>query len=573
MNSVKLAKTPLTLSLILCITLYFNVVDAFFNLTCRCFPGDSCWPTTHQWDNFNMTIEGRLIATVPIASYCHNDAFAPYDEQKCAHLKSIWGFPKTHYESSSSIMAPYFANQSCDPFLARDAPCRIGTHVQYTVNATNFFDIQKTIAFSKEHNIRLVIRNTGHDYLGKSTGPGALGIWTHHFKDIEVIDYSSRYYTGKAVKVGAGVQMFEINEVVHAHNLVVVGGNCQTIGFAGGYSQGGGHGQLASTFGLAADQILEFEVITSETKILTASQSLNEDLYWALAGGGGGTFGVVLSMTSKAHPELRTAAANLTFTNAGISRDTFFNAAKIFITGLGPILDAGGVSIWLLTESMFTTTPTTIPGGSKDQLQKLMDPILQTLKRDNVTYRYFIEDFPSYYESYQVMNPVSNITEAQLGGRLIPRSLLDSSPGVIMNAFRNILTLKNTALLSGVSVNVSRQADVQRNSVNPAWRDAAIDLVVGTSWNYTNWDNDLANRELITNKLLPELEKITPGGGAYLNEADSAQPDWKQVFYGSNYDRLRDIKQKYDPDDTFYAITAVGSEHWTQKADGRLCTS
>ena len=77
----------------------------------------------------------------------------------------------------------------------------------------------------------------------------------------------------------------------------------------------------------------------------------------------------------------------------------------------------------------------------------------------------------------------------------------------------------------------------------------------------------------MTNVLLPQLEQLTPGGGAYLNEANFQQPDFQQVFYGSNYARLSDIKNKYDPEDIFYALTAVGSENWIEADDGRLCRS
>ena len=82
---------------------------------------------------------------------------------------------------------------------------------------------------------------------------------------------------------------------------------------------------------------------------------------------------------------------------------------------------------------------------------------------------------------------------------------------------------------------------------------------------------NIASQQLLTNDLLPRLENLTPGGGAYLNEGDPYQPDFQQVFYGTNYERLLAIKAKYDPDDIFYAVTAVGSESWGTQADGRLC--
>jgi hypothetical protein len=75
----------------------------------------------------------------------------------------------------------------------------------------------------------------------------------------------------------------------------------------------------------------------------------------------------------------------------------------------------------------------------------------------------------------------------------------------------------------------------------------------------------------VTDVLVPRLEKLTPEGGAYLNEADPNQPDFQRVFYGKNYAKLREVKRKYDPFDIFYGLTSVGSDEWEVKSDGRLC--
>jgi hypothetical protein len=79
--------------------------------------------------------------------------------------------------------------------------------------------------------------------------------------------------------------------------------------------------------------------------------------------------------------------------------------------------------------------------------------------------------------------------------------------------------------------------------------------------------------EVISNELGPEIARLDPEGGAYLSEGDPNQPNWQKVFYGDNYNGLLAVKQKYDPDDIFFANTAVGSDRWEQKPDGRLCKS
>jgi hypothetical protein len=145
------------------------------NARCRCFPGDTCWPSSAKWDLFNKTVGGRLIATVPIASPCH-DTFpgVSFDAEKCAEIQANWPRPELHDETTHSPMAAFFANMSCDPFTPRDAQCVIGTYVPYAVNASGVADYRAALAFATGNNIRLVIRNTGHDYMGKSTGAGAL---------------------------------------------------------------------------------------------------------------------------------------------------------------------------------------------------------------------------------------------------------------------------------------------------------------------------------------------------------------------------------------------------------------
>lgn len=235
---------------------------------CRCFPGDDCWPRPEEWNELNRTLGGGLIKTIPIASVCHYNSFGiPYNAEACAELRSVWDYPGTHYVTSSSPMAPLFANMSCDPFTAPEAQCVIGSYVQYAVNASTADCFKATLDFAQRHNIRLVVRNTGHDYFGKSTGAGALAIWTHHMKGISIRDYESPTYTGKAMKLGAGVMNSEAQEVAHSHGLIVVGGDCQSVGLAGGYTQGGGHGPLASTFGLSADQVCLILPISSNSSI------------------------------------------------------------------------------------------------------------------------------------------------------------------------------------------------------------------------------------------------------------------------------------------------------------------
>lgn len=463
--------------------------------SCRCYPGDLCWPTESIWNEFNKTVGGKLIATTPIAAVCHD---AHYDESECQHLEDVWYVPETHIESSSSIMAPIFANRSCDPFLPPESPCVIGAYIRYAVNATAESDFQATLKFAKTHNIRLVIRNTAHDFLGKSSGPGALAIWTHYYKSLEVIDYADAHYSGKALKASAGIQVGDALQVAHDSGLVIVGGTCSSVGLVGGYTQGGGHGFLASKFGLAADQALEWEVLTAEGNILKASPSVNPDLYWALAGGGGGTYAVVLSLTVKAYPDQTTSTANLTWTNTGITQDLFFEGVRTFAAGLPSLLDAGTASTWLNSNTSFSASPVVGFGIKQKELDALFTPILDNLQQLNISYGkswfsschlppecnigssvtdYSSAEFPTFLDMYTAMASYCETALFQVGGRLIPRSILLNSLDDFTDALRQISDM-NT-LVSGVTFNVSKAPDIE-NAANPAFREASVSLLVGT---------------------------------------------------------------------------------------------
>ena len=139
-----------------------------------------------------------------------------------------------------------------------------------------------------------------------------------------------KYYSGPAVTVGAGVLGYEVLEAAHAEGLTVVSGECATVGLAGGFTQGGGHSALSTTFGLGADQTLSFEVVTAQGDIVTASATENSDLYWALSGGGGGTYGVVISMTVRAYNSKTVGGAAMQLLASSVTPEQFTAAVSKF---------------------------------------------------------------------------------------------------------------------------------------------------------------------------------------------------------------------------------------------------
>jgi FAD binding domain len=107
--------------------------------------------------------------------------------------------------------------------------CTRGNYPVYVINATTPAHVQIGVIFARLFNLRLIIKNTGHDFLGKSLGFGSLSIWTHNFQDVTFIDkYAGPGgYAGRAVTVGAGVTTRDLYQMASAEGVVVVGGECE----------------------------------------------------------------------------------------------------------------------------------------------------------------------------------------------------------------------------------------------------------------------------------------------------------------------------------------------------------
>lgn len=128
--------------------------------SCRYIPGDARWPKDHEWTSLNHTVHGHLIRTVPVGHVCHDPT---YNDAQCTELKAKWGDPFFKTTLVEGIMSSSFANKSCDPFAPRETPCDIGGYAQYSINVTCPEDVSAGLDFARRNNVRVVVRNTGHE--------------------------------------------------------------------------------------------------------------------------------------------------------------------------------------------------------------------------------------------------------------------------------------------------------------------------------------------------------------------------------------------------------------------------
>ena len=371
---------------------------------------------------------------------------------------------------------------------------------------------------------------------------------------------------------------YQILEAAHAHGLVVVTGECPTVGVAGGYTQGGGHSALSTSFGLGADQTLRMTVVTAEGEVVTASRKENRDLFWALSGGGGGNYGVVVDMTVKAYADATVGGAMLQVYASNTTAERFQDAVREFHELLPGMIDAGASVIYRLTAQYFMIAPLTAFNMSASDVRLILDPFVNSLNSLHIPHQVKYTQFNGYRDHFQTyMGPLPygnlEVGTFQYGGRLIPRSVLQDghSASALVSTLTDIAA--HEVIIVGVGLNVSSSSDGDMpNGANPAWRRAAVTMQMGSLWNETApWSDMLDDQRRMTEQFMPSVERVTPGGGAYENEADFRQKNWREVFFGDSYERLLQVKRRWDPEGFFYVLKGVGSDLWSVNEQGRMC--
>jgi hypothetical protein len=504
-------------------------------------------------------------------------------------------------------MFPLYYGETCvqgtDPSAL--STCTLGGYSSYSVHVSNVAQIQLAVNFARSLNLRLVVKNTGHDYNGRSTGKYALSLWTHNLKNIQYVkNYRSSSYTGPVFKVGAGVQGYELYAAADKYGVTAVAGICpvsprevlrleqpanlvQSVGIFGGYSTGGGHSPVMQLFGMGADQVLELQVVTADGRFVTATQKSNSDLYWAMLGGGGGTFGVVTSAVVKVHEKVPVTTSVFNFTSAGVSPDTFFEAVHFFWDEMPKYNDAKTYSYFSIIRAapgfyIFSMNPFFATKKTVAEFNDLTAPFFAKLTELGISYeietKYYDTFYPAYQSTFGQLDYFIGSTASTPGNRIIPRDNWEDA--ALSNAtFNAVRSAVDKALVISLYHQAPNSDIPIVNSVNPAFRREASMLIAINSINDTSPAGLKAGNEELTYGILGPLRELTPNGGAYGNEADVSEPDWQQAFWGENYARLLQIKQKWDPLDVFYVHHGVGSEKWVvedgdrgvQTQDGKLC--
>ncbi|KAL1848531.1 hypothetical protein Daus18300_013584 [Diaporthe australafricana] len=531
--------------------------------TCKSLPGDASWPSRPIWRLLGLLLGGSLIEGVPAAAVCYPD-WPQYDEAKCADLDVSWTDPAWRAAQPTEVDWPVFEGMSCLPpdlgdFLSRpNSTCELGGMPAYVVNVT-IAQIQLAVNFARNLNIRLNIKNSGHDFNAKSTGGGSLSVWILHLQDIEFLgtDYqASSGAKGPAFKVGAGITTKQIYDAAHEQGLMVVGGIARTIGLAGGYTAGGGNGPLINKYGVAADQVLSMEV-------------------------------VLTSLVIRAYEDTTISTLSYSF-GSGVDEDTFWAGIDALWHQFTTWPEAGIWSYFSMacTDTVnctFSMAPQVAPGMNKSELEGHNAAFFANLSSLGITADVLsYNEYSGFMEMFDEQFPDTTNTAGYWYFHSTSRFFPETNWQSPEKFAEQSAAIRNTTQSRGSFTGYNSRPGVnsavsQDNAVNPAWRKGLVFGMGNVVYGY----NDTVEEMAAANKQMVDAYEgwRAVSDGTYLNEADINEPEWQQSFYGDNYDRLYTLKQKVDPWGVLYASGAVGSEDWYMTdqieyfptAKGRLC--
>ncbi|KAI0803621.1 hypothetical protein GGR55DRAFT_682537 [Xylaria sp. FL0064] len=553
---------------------------------CKAFPGATAWPPEQTWTKFNQSTGGKLIKPgPPPGAVCHLGQ-PTFDSDKCATVTAAWGTYEFHSSNPVSNMWQQYNNDTClvDP----NTPCSGAGYPAYVVNATTAKDVKLSLDFARQHKIRVIVKSSGHDYQGRSQAPGALSIWVHHMQSIETHDTFKPVGCGftidtPAVTVGGGTPMGTIYEELDKINETVVGGGSKSVS-VGGYLTAGGHSILAPRYGLGADNVLEVEVVTPMGDIVTANECQNEDLFWAMRGGGGSTFGVMTSVTIATHPTPKIVAAVVGILSPDPAVPWVWDMNGYIASQLPYLMDKDVSGYMYFPRNMSGPDEN---GGTRNyagmggefvildtqdisDMDAIWEPIIAHV---NATWPSVVSlisavPYPSFKAWFDVYYDQSLTGYDQyVGSRLLDEKALTTVDSAEVGQAFNLAS-GSAYLVAGKGVHNAKPRGGS-TSVTPTWRKAVVHAVNGHEFAPLN-ATARAEALTIVSNLTEPYRKLAPDMGAYVNENNPGEPDWQHTFWGENYERLLKIKRAVDPEDVLWCHPCVGNDRWKQ-VGYRLC--
>ncbi len=412
-------------------------------------------------------------------------------------------------------------------------------HPAAIVRATATADVVATLGYARDNGLELAVRGGGHSVPGFGTCDDGLVL------DLSTMNHVMVDPAKKTARAGGGATWGDFNHATHAYGLATTGGIISTTGVTG-LTLGGGIGYLTRGCGLSCDNMVGAEVVTAEGRILNANEYENEDLFWALRGGGG-NFGVVTALELALHPvstiyggpmfyEVDDAAAVMRCYDEFIE-DAPDQVGAFFAWQIAPPLpfvpeDRHGDLFCAMV---------TCWSGPVDEGEKALRPLREAaeVKAEHVGPM----PYPALNSAFDGLVPrgLQHYWKADF-----VRGLTDGAIEAHIEHGKKTPVLNSTMHLYPINGAAQRLGP---DETAFGHRDAKYAAVIAGMW------PDPADNEANTRWVRDYYAAIHPHSGTeggYTNFMAGDDADRAPENYGRNYERLRRVKAAYDPDNLFH---------------------
>jgi FAD/FMN-containing dehydrogenase len=447
--------------------------------------------------------------------------------------------PEAMARLSANVRGPVIAPDSGEYEVARKVyNGMINRRPIAIVYCANEVDVTAAVNFARQERLTLAIRGGGHNGAGFGVCDDGLVLDLSAMKRVKVDRGNG------TVRVGPGCTQGDLDQATHAFDLAVPAGIVSTTGIAG-LTLGGGHGYLTRKYGLTIDNLIEADVVLSDGTLVTANASRHKDLFWALRGGGG-NFGVVTGFVCQAHP-VSTVYAGPIFWDLKDARLVMQWYREFLMRAPLELCPFLGLK----------TVPSTEPfpkehwgkkicaliccySGPLEQAEEVIKPIRQELP-------------PAILDW---IGPMPFPAIQSLFDPLLPKGLQWYWKGDFVEK------LSDQAIDKHLEFAAEAPSELSFMHLYPV--DGAVHRVgrTETAWGFRDatWsmviagiDPDPAKAESLTTWAKRYWEAVHPYtmGGAYINFMMDEGIDRIKATYRDNYDRLLEVKRKYDPTNFF----------------------
>jgi hypothetical protein len=483
----------------------------------------------------------------------------------------------------------------------------------FVVAAETTKDVQAAVNFARHHHLRLVVKGGGHSYQGTSSAPDSLLIWTRHMNQITLHDAfvpagGHPAEAAQAVSIGAGcVWLDAYRRVTSENGRYVQGGGCTTVGVAG-HVQSGGFGSFSKGFGTAASNLLEAEIVTADGRVRVVNEYHDPELFWALKGGGGGSFGVVtrLTLVTFDAPEkfgvvnFKVLAADAPACRQLVTSTLTFYRDHLANPHWGEqiIFDGTGLEFKMVFQGLDKATAAAVFKpyldwiGSEESLRIEAKPVIQDVPPRAFWNADILSRLPGLIQkddrpgadpgkfvwpgdAAQCGRVWSGYQSQWLEDQLLEPDLIDRFTDALVAA-ASIWTVElhfNKGLSGADQATLERVRNTATNAL--VMRSFALAIIAGSTRPSLAGaagfipDEHAAQRQKVgIDQAMQALRSAVNQPGSYVAESDFFMPNWQESFFGDHVGRLQAAKMNYDPEGLFFVHHGIGSECWS--ADGFL---